>query len=140
MCHKNVYVITNLFIKVNPLYKSKHYNSKILYNVILICTEMAILFYYVFFTTANQTNVKILRNKILDKSIPWIKSLGGGGRVVKRCWVNFQCRGVLLIWITIGQGPSALAVGADRAVWTFLLSSIISLFFLPLSGRRSDID
>ena len=25
-------------------------------------------------------------------------------------------------------------------VWTFFLSSIISLFFLPLSGRRPDID
>ena len=23
----------------------------------------------------------------------------GGGRVVGWCWVNFQCRGVLLIWI-----------------------------------------
>ena len=37
---------------------------------------------------------------------------GGGGRVVRWCWVNFQCRGVLLIWITVGQGPTALAVGA----------------------------
>ena len=27
-----------------------------------------------------------------------------------------------------------------EVVWTFFLSSIISLFFLPLSGRRSDID
>ena len=36
----------------------------------------------------------------------------GGGRVVRRCWVNFQCRGVLLIWIIVGQGPIALAVGA----------------------------
>ena len=35
-----------------------------------------------------------------------------GGWVVRRCWVNFQCRGVLLIWITVGQGPIALAVGA----------------------------
>ena len=35
-----------------------------------------------------------------------------GGRVVRRCWVNFQCRGVLLIWIIVGQGPIALAVGA----------------------------
>ena len=35
-----------------------------------------------------------------------------GGRVVRRCWVNFQCRGVLLIWIIVGQGPTALAVGA----------------------------
>ena len=25
-------------------------------------------------------------------------------------------------------------------LWTFLLLSIISLFFLPLSGRRPDID
>ena len=36
----------------------------------------------------------------------------GGGRVVRWCWVNFQCRGVLLIWIRVGQGPTALAVGA----------------------------
>ena len=27
-------------------------------------------------------------------------------------WVNFQCRGVLLVWIRVGQGPTALAVGA----------------------------
>ena len=26
--------------------------------------------------------------------------------------VNFQCRGVLLIWMIVGQGPIALAVGA----------------------------
>ena len=35
----------------------------------------------------------------------------GGGRVVRWCWVNFQCRGVVLIWIIVGQGPIALAVG-----------------------------
>ena len=34
----------------------------------------------------------------------------GGGRVVRRCWVNLQC--VLLIWITVGQGSIVLAVGA----------------------------
>ena len=28
------------------------------------------------------------------------------------CWVNFQCRGVLLTLITVGKGPIALAVGA----------------------------
>ena len=33
--------------------------------------------------------------------------------MVRRCWVNFQCRGVLLIWvIVVGQGHIALAVGA----------------------------
>ena len=33
------------------------------------------------------------------------------------------------IWITVGQGPIALAVGGGGVVWTFLLSSILS----PLS-------
>ena len=36
----------------------------------------------------------------------------GGARVERWCWVNFRCRGVLLIWIIVGQGPTALAVGA----------------------------
>ena len=25
---------------------------------------------------------------------------------------NFQCRGVLLIWLLVGQGPTVLSVGA----------------------------
>ena len=32
--------------------------------------------------------------------------------MVRRCWVNFQCWGDLLIWIRVGQGRTALAVGA----------------------------
>ena len=32
--------------------------------------------------------------------------------MVRWCWVNFQCRGVLLILIKVGQGPNALAVCA----------------------------
>ena len=32
--------------------------------------------------------------------------------MVRSCWVNIQCRDVLLIWIIVGQGPIALAVGA----------------------------
>ena len=44
------------------------------------------------------------------------------------------------IWTTVGQGPTALTVGAGGVVWTFLLSSILSLLFLPLFGRRPDID
>ena len=38
------------------------------------------------------------------------------------------------IWITVGQGPTALAVGAGGGVWTFLLSSVLSLLFLPGDG------
>ena len=30
----------------------------------------------------------------------------------RMCWVNFQCRSVLLVWMIVGQGPIALAVGA----------------------------
>ena len=56
------------------------------------------------------------------------------------CWVNFQCRGVLLIWIIVGQGPAVLAVGADGVVSTFFSLIYHSLFFLPLTGRRPDID
>ena len=44
------------------------------------------------------------------------------------------------IWITVGLGPAALAVGAGGGCLDILLSSILSLLFLPLFGRRPDID
>ena len=46
-------------------------------------------------------------------------------------------------WMIVGQEPIALAVDAGvggGVVWTFSLSTILSLLFLPLSGRRPDID
>ena len=67
------------------------------------------------------------------------KSAIGGGRVVRRCWVNFQCRGVLLIWITVEQKPIPLAVGAGGVVWTFF-SRLSFLFSFLLSRRRPDIN
>ena len=42
------------------------------------------------------------------------------------------------IWIIVGQGPTALAVSAGGLFGHFFSSSIISLFLLPLSGRRPD--
>ena len=39
----------------------------------------------------------------------------------------------------IGAGPSALAVGAGWGCLDIFLSSITSLFFLPLSGRWPDM-
>ena len=39
-------------------------------------------------------------------------------------------RGRPTIWITVGQGPTALVVGVGGFFWTFLLSSIL---FSPLS-------
>ena len=64
----------------------------------------------------------------------------GDGRVVRWCWVNSQCRDVLLIWIRVGQGPTTLAVGAGGGCLDIFFSCLSFLFFLPLSGRRSDID
>ena len=64
----------------------------------------------------------------------------GGGRVVRRCWVNFQCRGVLLTWNTVGQGPIVLAVGAGGGCLDIFSLLYHFSFFLPLSGRRPDID
>ena len=59
----------------------------------------------------------------------------GSGRVVRWCWVNFQCRGVLLIWIRVGQGPTALEVGAGGGCL-----DVFSLVyrFSPLSPSLGD--
>ena len=55
--------------------------------------------------------------------------------MVRRCWINFQCRGVLLVWIIVGQGLNALSVDAGVCCLDIFLTSILSLFFLPLSAR-----
>ena len=49
------------------------------------------------------------------------------------CWVNFQCRNVLLIWIIVGQRPIELAIGAGGVVWIFFLLSIFSLGYTSMS-------
>ena len=41
------------------------------------------------------------------------------------------------IWITVGQGPTALAVGAGEGCLDIFLSSITSLFFLLSLGDSS---
>ena len=55
--------------------------------------------------------------------------------MVRRCNVNFQCRGVLLISIIVGQGPIALAVGASGCVLDiFSRPSVLSFISLSLGG------
>ena len=59
--------------------------------------------------------------------------------VVQWCWINFQYRGVLLIWIIEGQGPTALAVGVGGGCLDiFFCTSIISFSF-SLSLRDGPI-
>ena len=42
---------------------------------------------------------------------------------------NFQCRGILLTLITIGQVPSVLAVGAGGGCSDIFFSRLLFLFF-----------
>ena len=55
--------------------------------------------------------------------------------MVRWCWVHIQCRGVLLIWIIVGQRPFALAVGVGGScldIFTLLY------LFSPLSSSLGD--
>ena len=62
----------------------------------------------------------------------------GGDRVVRWSWVNFQFRPT--IWITVGQGPIALAVGAGGGCLDIFTYIYPFSPLLPLFGRRPDID
>ena len=80
---------------------------------------------------------RIIKSADLDQTALVEQSdldLLGGGRVVRRYWVNFQCRGVLPIWITVGQGPIVLAMGAGGGCLDIFFSrlSFLSSFSLSL--------
>ena len=63
---------------------------------------------------------------------------GGGGAIVLG---KLPGPGRPTIWMTVGQGPTAFAVGEGGGCLDFFLFfSIFSLLFLRLSGRRPDID
>ena len=50
--------------------------------------------------------------------------------MVRWCWVKLPVPGRPTIWIKVGQGPTALALGAGGGCLDILLSTILS----PLSG------
>ena len=59
--------------------------------------------------------------------------------MVRWCMENLQSRSVLLIWIIVGQGSIALAVGAGGGCLDIF--SLVYLFsFLSHFGKRPDID
>ena len=60
----------------------------------------------------------------------------GRGWVVRWCWVNFHCRGVLLIRRIVGQGPTALVVGAGGGCLD-IFSLIYHFSFLSPSLRET---
>ena len=57
--------------------------------------------------------------------------------MVRWCWVNFQCWGVLLIWIRVGQGPTVLAVGAGGGCLDILSLVYRFSFLSPSLGDGS---
>ena len=61
-----------------------------------------------------------------------VKPKTGGAWMVRRCWINFQCLGVLPIWIRVGQGPIVLAIDAVGLFGHFF-PRLSLLFSLSLS-------
>ena len=59
-------------------------------------------------------------------ALPDIFLPSGGCRVERRCCVNNQCQGVLLVWMIVWQGPIVLAVCAGRGCLDIF--SLIYLF------------
>ena len=52
--------------------------------------------------------------------------------MVRWCWIDFQYRDVQLTWIRVGQGPTALAVGAGGGCLD-ILSFVYHFTFLSPS-------
>ena len=71
------------------------------------------------------------RSSYYHKPTKCIFLLAGGGRVERRCWENSQCRGVLLVWMIVGQGPIALAVGAGGGLFGHFSLICLFSFFSP---------
>ena len=63
----------------------------------------------------------------------YFRFTAGGGRVERKCWVNSQCQGVLLVWMTVGQGPIVPAVGAGGGLFGHFFSHLFFLFSFSLS-------
>ena len=53
---------------------------------------------------------------------------------------KLQVPGRPTIWITVGQGPTALAVGAGECCLDIFFSHLSFLSSFSLSGRRPNID
>ena len=77
-----------------------------------------------------------LSENIVLSPLHSVRGWSGGAMILGK----FPVSGVLLIWIRVGQGPSVLAVGAGGGCLDIFSLVYHFSFFLPLSGRRPDID
>ena len=85
-----------------------------------------------------------IAGNILDQHWHVAGERGGGARGEKekkdRKIYIYIVSGRPTIWMKVGQGPIALAVGAGGGCLDIFTLLYPFLRFLPLSGRRSDID
>ena len=108
----NVYIMSS-FLEADPIYRPIY-----MYVCVCVCVKkcdmccMVTAFFYSFIPKAYPTHYCEIVTQ-LNAPVRCSSSIHRGGRVVRKCWVNFQCWGVLLIWTVVGQGPTTLAVGAD---------------------------
>ena len=73
---------------------------------------------------------------VLNEIWDLIKSVSGGG-----CFLpTLPGPGRPTIWMTAGQGPTALAVGAGGGCFDIITLLYLFLLRRPLSGRRPDND
>ena len=134
---------------ISPVNKLKNNMALLSFFPSFTCLSFTFLFNLFCFSSLcqrvvllNFLNIKVNPNSLLfsqreSRRSPVVR----GGWAVRWCWVNFQCRGVPLIWIIVRQRPIALAVGAG---WGCLdIFSVVYLFsFLSpsLGDGWADID
>ena len=92
-----IHVYENIYIL--EIFTEKGYSKALEFDTVYFTIQLTLVI------SKSKGPSKTLRD-IRTSTYQW------GGRVVRWSWVNFQCRGVLLVWIRVGQGPTALAVGA----------------------------
>ena len=125
-CISPVYFLKNVFIYIFLKYKSR---LKTILFLLVIHIYVVVLYQQCFAQIAFII-FEVFAFSVLENTY-W---LVGGGWVVRWSWINFPA-----IWMTVGQKPNALAVGASGGCLD-IFTLIFSLLFLPLLGRWPDTD
>ena len=125
-CVSPVYFLKNVFIYT--FLKNKSRLKTILFLLVIHIYVVAL--YQQCFARIAFINFEVFAFSVLENTY-W---LVGGGWVVRWSWINFPA-----IWMTVGQEPTTLAVGAGGGCLD-IFTLIFSLLFLPLLGRWPDTD
>ena len=113
-----------------------HFSHTSFWRVTFTCTWFINIFFKVFINLnyfkwqiCSNNRCRFLPYKCILRAI--LLKFWRGGRVERQCWVNFQCWGILLVWMTVGQGPIALAVGAGGGCLEIFVLIYLFSFLSP---------